>query len=208
MTSFRIFLIADDPLARAGLAALVSEMLDCQVVGQSSSEDLDEGLDEDLISERPDVIIWDRGWEAEAPTFDLRDLEAPVVMLVADESGAAEAWAAGGRVLLRRDGDPEKVLAAVRAAAANLIVIDTKLAEAILPAPLLATDAPPAELTPREVEVLHLVAEGLTNKAIARQLGISAHTVKFHVNAAMTKLGAQSRTEAVVRATKFGFITL
>jgi DNA-binding NarL/FixJ family response regulator len=64
------------------------------------------------------------------------------------------------------------------------------------------------ELTPRETEVLQLLADGLTNKAIAQRLGISDHTVKFHVNAVLGKLGAQSRTEAVVRATRLGLLHL
>jgi DNA-binding NarL/FixJ family response regulator len=63
-------------------------------------------------------------------------------------------------------------------------------------------------LTPRELEVINLIAEGLPNKTIAGRLGISEHTVKFHVNAILTKLGAQSRTEAVVRATRMGLIAL
>jgi DNA-binding NarL/FixJ family response regulator len=72
-----------------------------------------------------------------------------------------------------------------------------------LPEPLLVE-----ELTPRELEVLRLLAEGLSNKAIAQQLDISDHTVKFHVNAIMSKLGAQSRTAAVVQATRLGLIVL
>ena len=68
---------------------------------------------------------------------------------------------------------------------------------------------PPAEaLTPRETEVLHLLAEGLANKAIARRLDISEHTVKFHVNAILGKLDAQSRTGAVVRAMRLGWLPL
>lgn len=63
-------------------------------------------------------------------------------------------------------------------------------------------------LTPREMEVLRLVADGLPNKEIARRLGVSEHTVKFHLNALMGKLGAQSRTEAVVTATRQGLIML
>jgi DNA-binding NarL/FixJ family response regulator len=64
------------------------------------------------------------------------------------------------------------------------------------------------ELTPRELAVLHLVAEGLPNKTIALRLGISEHTVKFHINAILGKLGVASRTEAVVRATRLGLILL
>jgi DNA-binding NarL/FixJ family response regulator len=64
------------------------------------------------------------------------------------------------------------------------------------------------ELSPRETEVLSLIAEGLANKAVAGRLDISEHTVKFHVNAILGKLGAQSRTEAVTRATRMGLISL
>jgi DNA-binding NarL/FixJ family response regulator len=71
-------------------------------------------------------------------------------------------------------------------------------------------DFPPSplieELTPRELEVLQLLVRGLSNKAIGFQLDISEHTVKFHVNAIMTKLSAQSRTEAAVRATQMGLV--
>ena len=63
-------------------------------------------------------------------------------------------------------------------------------------------------MTSRELEVLWLLAEGLPNKAIASRLGISEHTVKFHVNSIMGKLSAQSRTDAVVRATRLGLILL
>ncbi len=64
------------------------------------------------------------------------------------------------------------------------------------------------ELTPRETQVLQLLAEGLPNKVIASQLEISEHTVKFHINSIMGKLGAQSRTDAVMRATRSGLILL
>jgi two-component system nitrate/nitrite response regulator NarL len=67
---------------------------------------------------------------------------------------------------------------------------------------------PVEELTPRELEVLRLMAEGLPNKTVALRLGISEHTVKFHVNAILGKLGVSSRTEAVVHATRLGLILL
>lgn len=64
------------------------------------------------------------------------------------------------------------------------------------------------DLTPRELEALRLLAEGLPNKTIASRLGISEHTAKFHVNSILSKLGAQSRTEAVTRATRLGLTLL
>ena len=88
------------------------------------------------------------------------------------------------------------------------MVVDRDLAPALYPRPDIEPSPLVESLTPREVEVLQLLAEGLPNKGIAQRLGISEHTVKFHVNAIMGKLGAQSRTEAVVQATRLGLILL
>jgi DNA-binding NarL/FixJ family response regulator len=99
-------------------------------------------------------------------------------------------------------------VAALQAAAQGLAVLDPAFASEVLPARERMGEAPIEELTPRELEVLQLLAEGLSNRAVARQLDISEHTVKFHVNAILGKLGAQSRTEAVVRATRLGMILL
>jgi two-component system nitrate/nitrite response regulator NarL len=82
------------------------------------------------------------------------------------------------------------------------------LAGAVLAVPEPLPGLPVEDLTPRELEVLQLLAEGLPNKAIGLRLSISEHTVKFHVNAILGKLGAQSRTDAVVRATRLGLIIL
>jgi two-component system, NarL family, nitrate/nitrite response regulator NarL len=87
-------------------------------------------------------------------------------------------------------------------------VLDPALAGALVAARTELPALPVEALTPREVDVLRLLGEGLPNKAIARRLGISEHTVKFHVNAILGKLGASSRTEAVVRATRLGLILL
>lgn len=99
--------------------------------------------------------------------------------------------------------------ASLEAVAQGLVVLDSGLATALFSAslPTLAT-LPLETITPREREVLQLLAEGLPNKAIAQRLGISEHTVKYHVNALLGKLDAQSRTEAVVRATRLGLILL
>ena len=101
-----------------------------------------------------------------------------------------------------------RLVATLTAAARDLIIIDPPLAAPVLGARDPSSATPVEDLTPRELEVLGLLAEGLPNKAIARRLGISEHTVKFHVNAVLGKLGAQSRTEAVVRATRLGLILL
>jgi two-component system, NarL family, nitrate/nitrite response regulator NarL len=209
----RLFVVADDPLVRAGLAALLAAQPGCVVVGQAGSgEETAVWLD----SYRPDVIVWDIGWTTEPGLAWLSDwpegLPALLVLLDEDEI-VLELWAAGARGLLWRNATAEQMVAAAQAINQGLAVLDADLVYKLLPdeetlgaaAGLEALSEP---LTPREHEVLQLLAEGLTNKAIAQQLAVSEHTVKFHVTAIMNKLDAQSRTEAVVRATRLGLFIL
>jgi DNA-binding NarL/FixJ family response regulator len=208
VTDLRILIIADDPLARAGLATLLADQPGCTVVGRVAG---DTGLLDELEAYRPDVLMWDLGWNPTSALerlADLKEMELPIVALLPAEPHAAEAWTAGARGLLLREADTPKLLAALSAVAQGLVTIDPTLTGALLTASE-ADRAPLAEeLTPRELEVLQLLAEGLPNKTIAHQLHISEHTVKFHVNAILGKLGAQSRTEAVVRGTRLGLILL
>jgi DNA-binding NarL/FixJ family response regulator len=114
--------------------------------------------------------------------------------------------------------EPARLAAGLAAATHGLGVLDPPFIPAVAPVtPDDGTASPGGihsslalveELTPRELEVLRLMAEGLPNKTIARQMEISEHTVKFHVNAILGKLGVTSRTEAVVRATRLGLILL
>lgn len=211
MAELYLLIVADDPLARAGLAMLLADLPGCTVVGQTNSSVITADLLPDF-DRQPDVIIWDMGWEPADPLPDWSDLPWPVIALLADEADTADGWATGARALLRRDMDTDKLLAAAQAVAHHLVVLDPTLASVLLPtgdSESSLSDAPLLEeLTPRESQVLQLLAEGLTNKAIAQRLDISDHTVKFHVNAILSKLGAQSRTEAVVRATRLGLILL
>jgi DNA-binding NarL/FixJ family response regulator len=211
LEDLRVLVVAGDPLARAGLAALLAEQPGCTVAGQASS---DADLPAQAAVYRPDVVLWDLGWDP-APDLeaslaqidDLGEEGLPVIALLTDDGQAPEVWAAGVRGLLFRDAGVEPLLAALQAASQGLAVYDPSLAPGPSPARDPSLDLV-EELTPRETEVLQLLADGLTNKAIAQRLGISDHTVKFHVNAVLGKLGAQSRTEAVVRATRLGLLHL
>ncbi len=203
-----LLIVAGDPLARAGLAALMDALPECDLVGQVSDDDLATPATDDLLQEAT-ILLWDMGWD-DAPQ-ELLELVVdlpPVVALVSDNEQAAAAVAAGCRGTIPRDMDQPGILAVLQVVAAGLIVItDDLLPDALTSIP---NDAPELvdDLTTREMEVLRFVAEGLTNRAIAQQMTISEHTVKFHLNAIMSKLGAQSRTEAVVRATRLGLISL
>lgn len=208
MLPLRLLIIAAEPLARAGLAALLSQQPQLSVVGQVGPET---ELTAQLAAYQPDVVLWDLGWNP-APLLDalteFSEIGPPLLTLAADEAAANAIWASGVRGLLRRDATGEMLGAALTALAHGLMVIDPTFAAAWLHPPAPSTERLLEPLTPRERQVLQALAAGLANKQIARQLEISEHTVKFHINAILSKLGAQSRTEAVVRATRAGLILL
>ena len=202
-----MLIVADDQLSRAGLASILSQQPGVEVAGQVSGDD---DVDSTVEVYSPDVLVWDLGWNPAgslARLSELSDTAPPVVALLPDDSITAQARAAGAIGLLPRDSNIENLVAALTAAALGLVVSDPNLTTPTSPLPT-ATSGPLPQLTPREGEALRLLAEGLPNKAIADRLGISEHTVKFHVNSLMGKLGAQSRTEAVTRATRLGLLLL
>ncbi len=213
METIRVLIVADDPLARAGLAALLvnhpTDQADCVIVGQVAAPGDRAGeFARDLDIYRPDVLLWDLGWDVDPGSLpEFNDLDLPVIALLPDASLAADCQAVGARGILRRDVSPDRMIAAVVAVVAGLIVLDPAFAE-IHQAGFSSHHLPDIDLTPRELDVLRLLAEGLANRAIAVQLDISEHTVKFHLNAILSKLGAQSRTEAVVTAIRLGLIAV
>jgi len=210
MSDLRVLVIADDPLARAGLAGQLAGQPGIVAAGRAASTD-DLGAVLELY--RPDVALWDMGWTAGDAAIRLArftgDAALPVVALVGGAPEGRAAWAAGAAGLLHREAGSERIAAALAAAAEGLAVLDRDLAAlAGEPAAAASEPAPIEALTPREIDVLRLMAAGLPNKEIARRLAISEHTVKFHVNAILGKLAVSSRTEAVVRATRLGLISL
>lgn len=204
----RVLIVADDGVFRAGVAAALSGQAGVSDVGQAR---LDGDLANTAAPHRPNVIVWDLN-DAERPlSADLPamlDLDIPVIVLGDDEVLIAEAVAAGAKGALPRHVDSAPLVAALLAAAEGLVVIDPVFPPSILPAHGDLSPSPTEELTPREIEVLQLVAEGLPNKQIALRLRISEHTVNFHVDAILGKLGAHSRTEAVTRAARLGLLVL
>jgi len=155
----------------------------------------------------PEVAVWDAGSGSSALDHlgETASRSLRVLAVLADEGQAAEALGAGARGVVRRDAGAARLAAAVRAVAEGLMVLDAVAAESVL-RPRPAAPATVEHLTPREQEVLQLLAQGLSNKLIAVRLGISDHTVKFHVNAILGKLGAQSRTEAIAQAARLGLV--
>lgn len=194
----RLLIAAPSPLVRSGLETLAASSPELQLVG--SAPDLT-GAD-DL---HPDVIL------STVPLDEMPTPTAPLVMLTneAQPAWTPDALRLGVRALLPRDVSPAGILAAVEAAASGMAVIAPQDLDALLA----STAAAPAQaepesttLTARELEVLRMMAEGAANKIIAWKLGISEHTVKFHVASILARLGASTRTEAVTIAIRKGLV--
>lgn len=165
----------------------------------------------------PDVVVWDLGRDPGTELdriAELSDSGTPVVALVDDGMTGREALAAGARGLLPRHAPAPALAASVSAASRGLVVLDPHLAPGAWRArdglsggdDGLGPEILVEELTPRELEVLQLLAEGRPTKAIAHRLRISEHTAKDHVNTILGKLGAETRTEAVARAARLGMV--
>lgn len=212
-SEIRTLVVADSPLARAGLAALLEGSDKINIVGSVSDET---DLVDTVAIYRPDVILWDMVWEPLAALERVAELgdSACVIALAADHGTALEAapalLGAGVKGILLQSASSEAIAAAIFATSQGLLILDRGVSASMHPNNGGTDDNGGLieQLTTRELEVVALIAEGLPNKSIALKLGISEHTVKFHVNAILTKLSAQSRTEAVVRATRLGLITL
>jgi DNA-binding NarL/FixJ family response regulator len=152
-----------------------------------------------VVDADPDVIVvdtGDRGVAALPPPGG-----APVVALIGGAGPAA--LRAGARGALPRESGPGEIAAAVQAVAAGLLVVHPDLTAAVEP-----RHAPGTPLTPRERQVLSMLADGLGNKTIAARLGISDHTVKAHVGAVFEKLGVSTRAEAAALGLRRGLIAL
>ncbi|HVV84820.1 MAG TPA: response regulator transcription factor [Kofleriaceae bacterium] len=196
----RVAVVSDDPLLRSALTGLLAQVGEARVVPQGEAE----------------VVLWDPGPDGDralARMRELRELGAPAVAMIGSPAHLAPALAAGARGVVLRGEVGVDLGAALTAVKHGLTVIDAALSPSL-------TSAAPAskaaagktkgsgELTERERQVVTLLAEGLSNKLIADRLGISDHTAKFHVNGVMAKLGAGTRTEAVVEAVRRGLVTL
>ena len=210
MVAVAIFSI--DPGLRRDLEQLPGDDPAVVIVGMA---DQLSSLRELVDRNRVDVLV------ADTPTRELlaeyrarHDRIALVVLLEGEDAEAPlQALGAGASAALDRSASRHEIIAAVKAAATGLVVVPPDLLATLLEAPpaddvLKANGAGRARLTRRELEVLAAMADGASNKAIARRLGISFHTAKFHVAAILAKLDADSRTEAVAKAAQLGLVML
>ncbi|MCB9763465.1 MAG: response regulator transcription factor [Alphaproteobacteria bacterium] len=196
--SLRTLVIGADPLARGGLVAALGAHGALDILSQLHPLEARGPL---LSS--ADALLWDLGPGEGAPAT----LPEGVLALASAPAQARRALAAGAHGVLPRAVDPERIALALRAIASGMRLVDAAFANALLPAPA-PPRALPEPLTPREQEVLEALSRGLSNRGIARALGISEHTAKFHVNAILGKLDARTRTEAVVSGIRAGLLRI
>jgi DNA-binding NarL/FixJ family response regulator len=215
----RTLVAAASPVVRAGLEALLTRSASVAVVAVTSGET----LADDIETHEPQVVLYALdARDGSAPSIASRIAlspdavsRTPALVVLADAPNAlwaAEALRAGARGVLPSDATPDEIIAALEAAAVGLVTLPADLAAELAS----GTRAPATKqsstatqpLTPREVEVLGMLAEGLANKNIAARLGISEHTVKTHVASILTKLDAFSRAEAVAIGARQGLILL
>jgi DNA-binding NarL/FixJ family response regulator len=205
----RVLIAAHSAVVRAGLEAIVRSSPALELAGASDPESL-EGVVE---REQPDVVLVDLELPGD-PAPPTAPPGAAAVFLSDHPPGAwtAEAFRAGARAVLPRAASAPEILAAIEAAANGLVVLSPGDLQALLPfaarAERRSAAAEIEALTSRENEVFTMLAEGAGNKVIAWKLGISEHTVKFHVASIMSKLHATSRTEAVAIGIRKGLILL
>jgi two-component system, NarL family, response regulator YdfI len=191
---------------RAGLETMLAHAYGVKVVGSAADR---VELDALIAHQHPDAAVVDMDEPGLAAVLEmLHDRSMPGVVFVEDGQDV-RGLVAGlpGSAVLHREAEAEQIAAAIRAAAVGLIVADAE-----------RNAGPTAldnhfggggdSLTSRERQVLQLMALGLPNKSIAARLGISPHTVKFHVTSVMAKLNAASRTEAVAIGARKGEVKL
>jgi two-component system, NarL family, response regulator YdfI len=212
----RVLIVASSEIMCAGLEALLTTNPAFAIVGRGQGM---AALAQQAEGQQPDVVLLELEFPDDDTLTALLGLAAAphppaIVMLTDDTQGAwvAEALRTGTQAILPRQAHATEIVAAVEAAAAGLVVLHRETVEALLPmlssAPRVLPGSTAQALTSREIEVLRMLAEGLGNKTIAWRLGLSEHTVKFHISSIFTKLHASSRTEAVTLGIRLGLIML
>jgi DNA-binding NarL/FixJ family response regulator len=203
----RLLLVASAPALRAGLRSLLNGEQGMEIVAESWGLD-----DPGLTGIDADIFIF-----VPAPASSLDELEqldpSLAILILSDDPLHAASLAHSGRTawgILPLESTQKEMLAALQSLGEGLIVGPPALIRPLFNPRKPRTefeDAPPATLTEREIQVLSLLAQGQANKQIALHLGISDHTVKFHVASIYTKLNVTNRTEAVRHGVRQGLVT-
>src|ERR1700693_1547703 len=207
--AIRIAVATTSAVRRAGLESIVRGHADFHLAGSFGAL---ASLGSFARSTELDVMVID--------SDSIRDLllqpapDTAIVLLtdVSDARSISLLLRSGVRAILSRESDPDDVLSAIYAAYDGLVLLSAPAAESLAAIygdqPLEEKPEFPEEITSRETEVLRMLAQGLANKDIAAGLGLSQHTVKFHISSILEKLGASTRTEAVTLGIRRGLIPI
>jgi DNA-binding NarL/FixJ family response regulator len=208
----RVVVADDHPIVRDGLRALLTSIPDVELVGEATT-----GREavRSAVTDRPDVIVMDLRMpdlDGAAATAEIcrvaPDVAVLVLTMLDDDDSVFAAMRAGARGYLVKGASQQEIVRAITAVAAGEAIFGPGVARRVLryfaSPPATAAPAFP-ELSPREREVLDLIAGGLTNTAIAGRLGLSAKTVGNHTSAIFAKLQVAGRAEAIIRAREAGF---
>ena len=207
--AIRIAVAATSAVRRARLESIIRSHAEFHLAGSFGAV---ASLVSFASSSDLDVIVID--------TDSIRDLlleptsDAAIVLLteVTEARSISRLLRSGVRAILSRESDPDDVLSAIYASYDGLVLLSTPTAESLAAVygdqPLEVEAELSEEITSRETEVLRMLAQGLVNKDIAARLGISEHTVKFHISSILDKLGASTRTEAVTLGIRRGLIPI
>jgi DNA-binding NarL/FixJ family response regulator len=214
MQRTRILIADDHPVFRFGLRALLTACPDTEVVGEAATGTAAIEL---AAAARPDVIVMDinmpglNGIEATRRIRELNPRIAILVITMLDDDSVFAAMRAGARGYLLKGAEPAETLRAIRAVADGEAIFSPGVAERLMlyfeqgtPMPAYGTATLFPELTERERQVLALIAQGLTNNAIAERLVLSPKTVRNYITEIFSKLQVADRAQAIIRAREAG----
>jgi len=206
----RVLIVDDHSVVREGLRMFLARDPDLEVVGEAA--DGAQALQQARLLQ-PDVVVMDLlmpvmdGIAAtRAIRNELPETEVLALTSVLESASVVEAIRAGAIGYLLKDTQAAELRAAIKAAAAGRVCLSPQASAYLLGT--IRMPERPESLTPREMDVLHLLAQGHSNKEIARALQLVEETVKFHVRHILSKLGVQSRTQAVLTAIRLGMVSL
>jgi DNA-binding NarL/FixJ family response regulator len=218
MTAIRILIADDHPVFRFGLRALLNAMSDTEVVGEATAG---HEVIEQATSLRPDVILMDinmpgvNGIEATRRIREARLESRILIVTMLEDDSVFAAMRAGAHGYLVKGAEPAEVLRAIRVVADGEAIFSPAIAERLIhyfaTPPAAMRDTPQSagaavfpDLTEREREVLALIAQGLTNSAIAERLVLSPKTVRNYITEIFSKLQVADRAQAIIRARSAG----
>ena len=211
MPKIRVLIADDHPVFRFGLQSLVSSMPDMEVIGEATNGKSAVELSTSL---KPDIILMDinmpglNGIEATREILKVQPQMGILVITMFDDDSVFDAIQAGARGYLLKGADPEETLRAIQSVANGAAIFSPKVAKRLITyfgkqQSAAETETFP-ELTEREREILKLIAQGLTNPAIAEKLVLSPKTIRNHVSNIFSKLQVNNRAQAIVKARQAG----